>query len=230
MPAERRPRSSATSHDPAPRRASTPPSSAADNDDDERPTPDSESAAHQFRRDFNQAVYDCVRRIPEGKVTSYGRIAHLIGHPRHSRMVGAALKALPRRMALPFVVDVEAPTALESAATDGEARRRRRRRGGGGDEGSGDEAEEGPSSEEDDDDARTPSPSPSLSPPPLPPPPPNPLFVPWHRVLSSSGLIAPRGNPHATQRQAEWLEAEGVVVVRRGGGGGTAGGGGGGGG
>lgn len=47
---------------------------------------------------------------------------------------------------------------------------------------------------------------------PLPAPLPNPEFVPWHRVLSSTGLISPRGNLNAVLTQADWLRAEGVVV------------------
>ncbi|KAJ3721304.1 6-O-methylguanine DNA methyltransferase [Lentinula guzmanii] len=42
--------------------------------------------------EFHSAVYDTVRRIPIGKVTSYGHIARLIGMPNYSRHVGQALK------------------------------------------------------------------------------------------------------------------------------------------
>ncbi|BGP40185.1 Alkyltransferase-like protein 1 [Rhodotorula kratochvilovae] len=124
-----------------------------------------------FRRDFNAAVYECVRRIPEGKVCSYGQIAKLIGHPRHSRMVGAALKVLPKRLSLPFLPP--APSSTSSASSSAAAEQ-----------------------------------EPDVAPEPET----NPDWVPWHRVVSSSGLISPRGNPAATARQAEWLEAEGVVV------------------
>lgn len=37
-------------------------------------------------------VYEIVRLIPHGKVTTYGHIARLAGFPNHSRMVGAALR------------------------------------------------------------------------------------------------------------------------------------------
>ena len=40
---------------------------------------------------FRQAVLEMVRRIPEGRVTTYGRIAEAIGHPRRARHVGLAL-------------------------------------------------------------------------------------------------------------------------------------------
>ncbi len=42
-------------------------------------------------------VYHVVKQIPEGKVATYGQIAHLIGRPRHARQVGYALSALGGR-------------------------------------------------------------------------------------------------------------------------------------
>lgn len=43
---------------------------------------------------FHQAVYDETRKIPEGKVTSYGHILKLIYRPQNSRQVGISLKNL----------------------------------------------------------------------------------------------------------------------------------------
>jgi methylated-DNA-protein-cysteine methyltransferase-like protein len=40
---------------------------------------------------FRQAVLTVVARIPAGQVTTYGRIAAAIGHPRRARHVGMAL-------------------------------------------------------------------------------------------------------------------------------------------
>lgn len=40
---------------------------------------------------FYDAVYAAVRRIPMGKVATYGQIAALAGSPRASRVVGGAL-------------------------------------------------------------------------------------------------------------------------------------------
>ncbi|MBE5802080.1 MAG: MGMT family protein [Clostridiales bacterium] len=40
-------------------------------------------------------IYEQVRRIPAGKVSTYGQIARMIGNPRLSRVVGYALKAAP---------------------------------------------------------------------------------------------------------------------------------------
>jgi methylated-DNA-protein-cysteine methyltransferase related protein len=43
---------------------------------------------------FYEQVYAVVRRIPRGKVTSYGRIAQMLGAPNAARAVGYALHAL----------------------------------------------------------------------------------------------------------------------------------------
>lgn len=43
--------------------------------------------------DFFQNVYDVVRLIPKGRVTSYGAIAKYLGTARSSRMVGWAMNA-----------------------------------------------------------------------------------------------------------------------------------------
>ncbi|MCF8257435.1 MAG: MGMT family protein [Flavobacteriales bacterium] len=43
--------------------------------------------------DFYTDVWDLVRLIPEGRVTSYGAIAKYLGSARSSRMVGWAMNA-----------------------------------------------------------------------------------------------------------------------------------------
>ncbi|PWN37341.1 DNA binding methylated-DNA--cysteine S-methyltransferase [Meira miltonrushii] len=43
---------------------------------------------------FHATVYEIVRMIPHGMVTTYGHIARLAGSPAHSRLVGQALKFL----------------------------------------------------------------------------------------------------------------------------------------
>ena len=43
--------------------------------------------------DFFLSVFDVVRLIPEGRVTSYGAIAKYLGSPRSSRVVGYAMNA-----------------------------------------------------------------------------------------------------------------------------------------
>ncbi|KAK8039306.1 hypothetical protein PG993_007717 [Apiospora rasikravindrae] len=43
---------------------------------------------------FFLAVYNAVREIPPGKVTTYGHIAKLVGTPQRPRQVGVCLKHL----------------------------------------------------------------------------------------------------------------------------------------
>ena len=40
---------------------------------------------------FKQQVFEIIRMIPKGRVTSYGAIAKAVGYPNHSRHVGNAL-------------------------------------------------------------------------------------------------------------------------------------------
>ncbi|MFM1808131.1 MAG: hypothetical protein RLZZ242_856 [Bacteroidota bacterium] len=41
--------------------------------------------------DFYERVYEVVRQVPFGRVTSYGAIANYLGAPRSARMVGYAM-------------------------------------------------------------------------------------------------------------------------------------------
>ena len=45
--------------------------------------------------EFNDRVYEVVRRVPRGKVAAYGQIARLIGQPRKARFVGYAMHGNP---------------------------------------------------------------------------------------------------------------------------------------
>ncbi|HVN86674.1 MAG TPA: MGMT family protein [Candidatus Binatia bacterium] len=47
---------------------------------------------------FQRAVYEVVRRIPRGRVVTYGQVAAILGHPRAARAVGTALRRLPRQL------------------------------------------------------------------------------------------------------------------------------------
>ena len=42
---------------------------------------------------FNHRVYELVKKVPKGKVTTYGLIAAKLGNPKWSRQVGWALHA-----------------------------------------------------------------------------------------------------------------------------------------
>ena len=50
-------------------------------------------------RERAAAVLSAVRRIPRGRVVTYGQVAALLGVPRGARAVGWALRALPEEKA-----------------------------------------------------------------------------------------------------------------------------------
>jgi methylated-DNA-protein-cysteine methyltransferase-like protein len=50
----------------------------------------------------HEAIYAVVRRIPEGRVATYGQIARLIKRPRSARQIGYALAALSDDKQVPW--------------------------------------------------------------------------------------------------------------------------------
>jgi methylated-DNA-protein-cysteine methyltransferase-like protein len=60
----------------------------------------SDDAAHV--RQLFQAIYAVVRRIPRGKVATYGQVALLAGLPRGARVAGRAMQASSRVARLPW--------------------------------------------------------------------------------------------------------------------------------
>lgn len=50
---------------------------------------------------FFEEVYDIVKRIPKGKVATYGQIAKMLGNPRKSIVVGWALHGNPEPGIIP---------------------------------------------------------------------------------------------------------------------------------
>src|SRR5262250_2627694 len=60
-----------------------------------RPARDSASADDRGQLPpFYRLVYRLVRRVPRGKVVTYGQVAAILGQPRAARAVGMALGAL----------------------------------------------------------------------------------------------------------------------------------------
>ena len=49
-----------------------------------------------------ERIYQAIRRIPKGRVATYGQIAALVGMPGHARQVGYALNALPGDRNVPW--------------------------------------------------------------------------------------------------------------------------------
>jgi methylated-DNA-protein-cysteine methyltransferase-like protein len=47
-------------------------------------------------------IWAVVRKIPPGKVATYGQVAALAGMPRHARQVGYAMHALPSGSDVPW--------------------------------------------------------------------------------------------------------------------------------
>lgn len=48
-----------------------------------------------------EKIYEVVKRIPKGKVASYGTVAAMAGNPRWARVVGYALHSNPEPIAIP---------------------------------------------------------------------------------------------------------------------------------
>lgn len=53
-------------------------------------------------QNFYKRVYQIARRIPKGKVMTYGQIAAPISTPRAARVVGFAMRALPEGTDVPW--------------------------------------------------------------------------------------------------------------------------------
>lgn len=54
------------------------------------------------RGDSHSRIWAAVRRIPRGRVATYGQVAVLAGLPRQARLVGYALHALPEGSSVPW--------------------------------------------------------------------------------------------------------------------------------
>ena len=68
-------------------------------------------------------IYEVVRRIPRGRVATYGQIARLAGLPGHARQVGYALHALSSATAVPWQRVVNAAGAISVRASGGLSQR-----------------------------------------------------------------------------------------------------------
>ena len=62
-----------------------------------RKTGDVQSMSDSYRR-----IYATVKRIPRGRVATYGQVATLAGLPGRARQVGYAMYALPERSGVPW--------------------------------------------------------------------------------------------------------------------------------
>lgn len=64
-------------------------------------------------------IYAVVRRIPRGRITSYGQVARLAGLPGRARQVGYAMYALPKGTDVPWHRVVNAAGAVSRRRVPG---------------------------------------------------------------------------------------------------------------
>ena len=90
-----------------------------------RRAPASQAAAP---RSSYQRIYDLVRRIPRGRVATYGGVAAAAGLPRAPRVPGYALHALPEGSPVPWhrVVGAGGRLSLARLSPDGATTQRLR--------------------------------------------------------------------------------------------------------
>src|SRR5689334_2449571 len=75
-----------------------------------------------------QRIYSTVRRIPLGRVATYGQIAKVAGFPGRARQVGYALAALPNGSTVPWhrVINAQGRLSLERTVAGGGVVQRQR--------------------------------------------------------------------------------------------------------
>jgi methylated-DNA-protein-cysteine methyltransferase related protein len=71
-------------------------------------------------------IYDVVRRIPRGRVATYGQVAILAGLRGHARQIGYAMAALPNESDVPWHRVINAKGCCSARATPGGDERQRR--------------------------------------------------------------------------------------------------------
>ncbi|HYH80760.1 MAG TPA: MGMT family protein [Longimicrobium sp.] len=83
--------------------------------------PDQPNAGSTYDR-----IYAVVRRIPRGRVSTYGRVAELAGLGRAARQVGYAMAALPDHTAVPWhrVINAQGRISLRRGAGGGDLEQR----------------------------------------------------------------------------------------------------------
>jgi methylated-DNA-protein-cysteine methyltransferase-like protein len=66
-----------------------------------------------------QRIFAVIRRIPHGRVATYGQIARLAGLPGQARQVGYALHSLPSSTAVPWQRVVNASGGVSPRSANG---------------------------------------------------------------------------------------------------------------
>jgi methylated-DNA-protein-cysteine methyltransferase related protein len=70
---------------------------------------------------IRERIYAQVRKVPRGKVATYGQIASLAGLDGQARQVGYAMAALPSRSAIPWhrVINAQGRVSMRSEGPGG---------------------------------------------------------------------------------------------------------------
>ncbi len=63
---------------------------------------------------FYHSVYELVRRIPAGRVATYGQVAACLGKPRGARLVGWALNVCPDKVPWQRVINHQGMLSIEN--------------------------------------------------------------------------------------------------------------------
>ncbi len=71
---------------------------------------------------FKDRIYALVRRIPPGKVLTYGRVASLLNVPLGARAVGWAMRELPSGSDVPWQRVINASGGISTHYLDGEGK------------------------------------------------------------------------------------------------------------
>jgi methylated-DNA-protein-cysteine methyltransferase-like protein len=68
-----------------------------------------------------ERIYDEVRKVPRGKVATYGQIASLAGLAGQARQVGYAMAAVPKSSAIPWhrVINAQGRVSMRSEGPGG---------------------------------------------------------------------------------------------------------------
>ena len=70
-----------------------------------------------------EVIYSVVRKIPRGRVATYGQIAEIAGMGGHARVVGYAMHALPKGSKVPWHRVLSATARISLPAAGGRRQR-----------------------------------------------------------------------------------------------------------
>ncbi|MGB7756448.1 MAG: MGMT family protein [Salinisphaera sp.] len=73
----------------------------------------------------HEHIFAVIRRIPPGRVATYGQIARLAGHPRAARQIGYALHRCPPSLPWHRVLNARGRISLPADSTSALTQRRR---------------------------------------------------------------------------------------------------------